>query len=266
VPSSVPPQPGLPPQPAYEPYPSYPQPEQAAPGYPQGYPPQGYPQPGAPLPAPKKSRALPITLVSIALALVLCVGGGTAIYLAGRNTAAGIADAISSATPTPATSSRAQPTQDVATITIVEPKKLGGRPRLTNPALTAKVEQLETNLSRQPGASQTVGAIYGTPSKRDFVVVVAGKSSVRDPKEEMNRAFAGSRFGDLDMTGVVSIPAGPLGGAAKCGKGAAQGVSVSLCAWADEGSSGMVMWYFTSLGKAKDEFVKLRGQVEKKSN
>ncbi len=41
---------------------------------------------------------------------------------------------------------------------------------------------------------------------------------------------------------------------------------LALCAWADEGSSGLVVWYFTTLSKAQDEFVEIRGQIEKKSN
>jgi hypothetical protein len=275
VPASVPPQPGFPPQPASVPQPSYPQPEYAQPAYPQpgypqpGYPPSGTPMPGYPqqgYPAPKKkSRAVPITLVSVALALVLCVGGGTAVYLAGRNTADGIADAIASAGPTTRPTENAT-TAPAAVITIVEPKTLGGRPKLTDPKFAGTVDQLERNLALLPGASQSFGAIYGTPAKRDVVLVVAAKSFVLDPKDEVDSAFSGSGFGKLNLTGVVSIPAGPLGGAAKCGKGSDEGVQVSLCAWADEGSSGLMIWYFTALSKAKAEFVKLRGQVEKKSN
>jgi hypothetical protein len=289
VPASVPPQPGYPPQSAYGP-PSYPQPEYTQvdydqpeyaqsgypqPGYPQsGYPQPGYPQPGYPQPGPmpgfpppkKKSRALPITLVSIALVLVLCVGGGTAVYLAGRNTAEGIADAISSAAPT---TQPARPTEAVtptATISIVEPKTLGGRPKVTDPAFADRVEQLESSLALVPGAAQTVGALYGTPAKQDIVVVVAAKTLVPNPKKELDSAFTGPGVDELNLTGVAGIPAGPLGGVAKCAKGNAGGAPLSMCGWADEGSSGLVFWYFTSLSDAKDEFIKLRGQVEKKSN
>jgi len=254
VPSSVPPQPGYPPQPAYVPQPSYPQP-----GYPQPGPPmQGYPPPK------KKSKAVPITLVSVALVLVLCVGGGTAIYLAGRNTAEGIADVIASAAPT-------QPTQEATTeppptITIVEPRTLGGRPKVTDPKFAATADQLEKNLALLPAASQSVGAIYGTPAKQDLVVIVAASSYVGNPKAELDSAFTGRSVDELNLTGISSIPAGPLGGVAKCAKGSAGGTPLSMCAWADEGSSGWVFWYFTSLSKAKAEFVKIRGQVEKKSN
>jgi hypothetical protein len=263
VPSSVPP--GYASQPAYVQQPSYPQPEYAQPVYPPpGYPQSGPPLTGYPPPPPrKKSRAVPITLVSVALFLVLCVGGGTAVYLAGRNTADGIADVLASTAPTPTT---ARPTEAAPTITIVEPKTLNGRPKVTDAKLKSTVDQLEKNLALLPGSSQTVGGIYGTPSKRDLVMIVAAKSFVSDPKEEVDGAFEGSSFSQLNLTGVTSIPPGPLGGAAKCAKGSDSGVPLALCAWADEGSSGLVISYFTGLSSAKKEFIKIRGLIEKKSN
>jgi hypothetical protein len=221
-------------------------------------------------PPKKKSRALPITLVSVGLVLVLCVGGGTAVYLAGRNTAEGIADAITSAAPTqptlPTAPTRPTEAAPTATISIVEPKTLGGRPKVTDPQFADRVEQLESNLALVPGATQTVGALYGTPAKQDIVVVVAAKTRVPNPKRELDSAFTGPGVSELNLTGVASIPAGPLGGVAKCAKGNAGGAPLSMCGWADEGSSGLVFWYFTSLSDAKKEFIKLRGQVEKKSN
>ena len=209
--------------------------------------------------------------MSIGLVLVLCIGGGTAVYLAGRNTAQGIADAITSAAPTQPTQPTrpTRPTETAtptATISIVEPRTLGGRPKVTDPAFAAQVEQLESSLALVPGATQAVGALYGTPSKQDLVVVVAAKTRVTDPKDELDSAFTGSGVESLNLTGVSSIPAGPLGGVAKCAKGNAGGAPLVMCAWADEGSSGSVFWYFTSLSKAKKEFIKLRGQIEKKSN
>jgi len=97
-------------------------------------------------------------------------------------------------------------------------------------------------------------------------VVVAAKTLVPNPKKELDSAFTGRGVSELNLTGVASIPAGPLGGVAKCAKGNAGGAPLAMCGWADEGSSGLVFWYFTSLSDAKKEFIKLRGQVEKKSN
>lgn len=286
-PSSAPPAPGYPP-PAY-PHASYTQPRPSQPSYPQpGYPQPGYPQPAqgqpayaAPTPGyaqpgypqsappmqgypqlPKtRSKAVPITLVSVALVLVLCVGGGTAVYLAGRNTADTIANTIATTPPTPATPTSAPPT-----ITVVEPRSLGGRAKLTNnKTVTRSVDQLKRTLALLPGNTNTVAAAYGKVERQDLVLMAAATSRIFSPKAEVDNAFDASSTASLKLTAVSSIPAGPLGGVAKCAKGVSGGSPIALCAWADEGSSGWMIWYFAGLSAAKDEFVKLRGQIEKKS-
>ncbi|MEV8506467.1 hypothetical protein AB0368_16770 [Actinoplanes sp. NPDC051475] len=286
VPSSVPP--GYPPQPAYGQVPSQPeytQVDYGQPGYPQpGYPQAdygqpGYPQSGPPMaagypPPPKpKSRALPITLVSIAVFLVLCVGGGTAVYLAGRNAA----DESTTASPTVAptvtaeTEATEEPTTEptaetTAEITVVEPAKLGGRPKLTDPQFAGAVKQLEEGLDKVPGATETVGSLYGSPAKQNIVIVAAAAAEVDDPQRELNGTFLGAGVGGLKITGITSAPPGALGGVAKCGRGEAGGAPLIMCGWADEGSVGWMIWYYKSMSGAKAEFPKLRGQVEKKSN
>ncbi|MEV4702585.1 hypothetical protein [Actinoplanes sp. NPDC049316] len=305
VPASVPP--GYPPQPPYaqqppypqpdptrvDPQPGYPQPGPAGypqsapptPGYPQSGPPMaGYPQSGPPMaggfppPAPpSKSRALPITLVSIAVFLVLCVGGGTAVYLAGRNTADDIADAVATTAPTPWDAEAPDPTlptfptedpteAPAATITVVEPKKLGGRPKLTDPQFAGAAKQLEEGLKEVPNATATVGALYGTPGRRNIIIVAAAAAKVSNPERELNGTFLGAGVGGLKLTGITKTSPGPLGGAAQCGRGEAGGAPLIMCGWADEGSVGWVIWYYKSMSSAKAEFPELRGQVEKKSN
>ena len=299
VPPSVPP--GYPPQPPYG-QPGYPQSdptrvEYGQPGYPQSGPPAagypqsgppaaGYPQSGVPMaagypPAPApKSRALPITLVSIAVFLVLCVGGGTAVYLAGRNTADDVAARptgfpTTGSTATPEQTATAEPTEEpteeptaepTATITVVEPKTLGGRPKLTDPQFAGAVEELQEGLKEVPDATETVGALYGSPAKQSIVIVAAAAAEISNPKRELDGTFLGAGVGGLKLSGITSISPGPLGGAAKCGRGEAGGAPLIMCGWADEGSVGWVIWYFKSMSSAKAEFPQLRAQVEKKSN
>ncbi|MEV4637065.1 hypothetical protein AB0J80_06900 [Actinoplanes sp. NPDC049548] len=293
VPPSVPP--GYPPRPAYgqqvppqpdytrvdhgqpgHPQPEYTQPQFAQPGYPQPdytqpqYAQPGYAQPGyAPAPKPK-SRAVPITLVSIAVLLVLCVGGGTVIYLAARNAADDVATAGPSTGPT-ARTDRTEPTEEptaepAAEITVVEPARLGGRPKLTDPQFAGAAAQLEEGLQKVPGATQTVGGLYGTPADQDIVIVAAAAADVADPKRELDGTFLGAGVGGLKITDITSTAPGSLGGVAKCGKGEAGGAPLVMCGWADEGSVGWMIWYYESMSDAKAEFPKLRGQVEKKSN
>ncbi len=255
VPSSVPPQPGFPPPPGYGQQPGYGQP--------------GYPVYGQPMPPPKKSRALPITLISIAVVLVLCVGGGTAAFLLVRNTTGNIVETLESAAPTPDRTTEPTadptPTEQANTITIVEPKTLGGRPKLTDKQFAGVADQLQSELSQVPGATNTVGALYGTPRKKDLVVVAGVEAPVADPEKELDGTFFGAGVGGLDVTGITDVEPGPLGGEARCGKTQSAGVDLAFCAWADEGSVGWIMWYFKSVKQVSGEFAKLRGEIEKSS-
>jgi hypothetical protein len=274
VPSSVPPQPGFPPaygqQPPQSGQPDYGQPPQYAspPQYGQpGYPPGG----GYPPPPPKKSRAVPIILISLAVLLVLCVGGGTAIYITGRNTAQDIVNAAKdAANPTPTATTADQSTDSPATpvahITVVEPTTLGGRPKLTDPTFTSLAQELKSGLADVPEATSTVGALYGSFEKRNIVVIAGAAAPIADPKKELDDAFDSAGLNGLKATGIVAIDPGPLGGEAKCGKTTENDISLVLCGWADNGSLGIAIFFFQTVAKAKAEFPKLRAQIEKKSS
>ena len=272
TPSSVPPQPGFPP-PGYGQQPSYGQaPPYGQPSY--GDQPTVYGQPTAygeqpgfpPPPPPKRSKAVPIVLVSLAVILVLCVGGGTAIFMAGRNKAKDIVDAANNPT-SPAGTPTGKPTQKPhPKITVTEPKTLGGRPKLTDAQFSTLADELQKGLASVPNATATVGALYGTPAKQDIVIIASAAAPIANPKRELDSTFLGAGIGGLKVTGLKTINAGPLGGVAKCGKADAGGIDLAMCSWADDGSVGWIMSFFKSVNSAKAEFPKLRGQIEKKSS
>jgi len=275
VPTSVPPQPGFPSsappapaygqpeygqQPTYAQQPGYGQTEYSQPGYGQ--------QPGYPAPQPpKKSKALPIVLVSIAVVLVLCVGGGLAIFIAAKNKASDISDDVGRAlaTPTATAEPTATPTEDASTITIVEPKTLGGRPKLTDEQFAGIADELKSGLADVPNAGNTVGALYGTVSKQNIVVIAAAEAPVDDPEKELDGTFLGAGIGGLKVTGITTTDPGALGGVAKCGNADASGLPMAMCGWADEGSVGWIIWFSKSASQVKSEFPKLRAQIEKSS-
>jgi hypothetical protein len=274
VPTSVPPQ-----QPPYPPTQSYPtsgQPEygQQPPAYGQGdygqQPAYGAPAPGQygqPTPPKKKSKALPIVLVSIAIVLVLCVGGVAAIFVFAKDKTDDINDQLadSTANPTATSTTTAAPTKAASTIKIVEPATLGGRPKLTDPQFASVAKELKDGLASVPSATNTVGSLYGTVEKQDIVIVVAAEAPIADPETELNQTFMGAGVGGLKISNITDAPTGSLGGTAKCGSAETSGIDMAICSWADDGSLGMVMWYFKSVTKAKAEFPKLRAQIEKKS-
>jgi hypothetical protein len=274
-------------QPSYgqQPPPQQPQYGQQQPGYqPPGYgqqppqqPPYGAPQPGygqpsygAPQP-PKKSRTLPIILVSVAIVLVLCVGGVTALYMVGKNKVDDVNNAINDlATTAPTFPTTDEPTTaptteaPTTTVTISEPTTLGGRKKLTSAQFKALADQLKSGLETVPGATNTVGALYGDVQDQDIVIVAAAEAPVKNPKTELDQTFYGAGIGGLKIDNITTAPTGTLGGVAKCGSSETSGIDMAICTWADEGSVGMFIWYFSSVSSAKAEFPKLRAQVEKK--
>ncbi|MCO8270879.1 hypothetical protein M1L60_09775 [Actinoplanes sp. TRM 88003] len=287
------PYPGQTPQepPAYPPTSAYPSSGQPSYGQPSGQPDYGQPQYGQQQPQygagqpgfgqqpggygtpppPKKSKVLPIVLVSVAIVLVLCIGGVVALYMVGKNAADDVTDAVNNLPTSTSTAgptdepTTAPPTRAAATVTITEPTTLGGRKKLTSAQFAAIAEQLKGGLESVPGATNTVGALYGDVSDQDIVIVAAAEAPIKNPKAELEQTFYGAGIGGLKIDNITTAPTGALGGAAKCGSSETSGIDMAICTWADEGSVGMVIWYFKSVAKAKAEFPKLRAEIEKKS-
>jgi hypothetical protein len=246
-------------------YPGQPYPGQAEPGAGAGYPPPppyggqsappppGFPPPGGdpgfpgafPPPAKKKSKALKIVLISLAVVLLLCIGGTVAVFYAAKDEVAGVLDATK--------------------ITVVEPATLGGRPKLTDPQFAGAIAGLKSELAKAPGTSSTVGALYGDPAKKDLVMVAGASAPVLDPAKQLDDTLKGASSGGLTLTDIAPVEPGPLGGTAKCGNGSAAGTPLAVCAWADNGSVGMIAVYFKTVDQIKGEFVALRGEIEQKA-
>jgi hypothetical protein len=213
------------------------QPQFGAPPPPQGF--GGFPP--APLPPKRKSRVLPIVLISLGIVAVLCIGGFTAIYLVGKN-------AI----------------DDAAAVTITEPATLGGRPKLESQEFAAITADMEKSLAEYPGAESSFGAIYGAPEKQDMVAALATKAVIANPQKELDASF--ETFGkDAPVSGLTKADTGTLGGVAQCGTSSVSGIDVAVCGWADEGSVGMVMWFFKKAPDVQAEFPKVRAEIESKT-
>ena len=221
-------------QPEYAVQPEYGRP----PAY--GYPPAAEPA--------RKSTTLPIVISVVVVVVVLCAGAAVAGFLflhqSGDNPA--------------------KPQAAASTVTITAPATLIGRPRLTDPQYENMASILQSTLSGLPGATNSIGALYGTPDKQDVVVVTAAQAPIADPATELDRAFFGAGIGGLTISDVAEVNTGELGGKAKCGAAKSTVLELAFCSWADEGSLGMVMWYSQPVDKAKAEFPQIRAQIETK--
>ncbi|MGK5522160.1 hypothetical protein ACSNN9_22780 [Micromonospora sp. URMC 107] len=237
--SYPPPQPGgygPPPQPG-----GYGPPPQAG-GY--GPPPGGVPYGGPPV--ARKSSAGRIVLISLAVVLVLCLGGAAIVAFAVKD--------------------EVKETVDATRIRVVAPATLAGRPKATDPTLQAGARQLEAELNKTiPGATSTVGGFYGTPADKDLVMIAAASGLNPDPARALEDTIRGARTSDVRLGEMSSVDPGPLGGEAKCGDAKAGDVPLGVCVWSDKGSVGMVIIYFKTGQQAHAEFATIRGQVEQKS-
>jgi hypothetical protein len=210
----------------------------------------------------KKSNALKFVLIGLAVVVLLCVAGVVAAALKGKDAVDQAVEDLK-ATPGVTLATPTSPAVPEKTITLVEPAKLGGRPKLTDPQFADAAKGLKESLASAPGATDAVGGMWGDPSDQDIVMAAAAKAPIKDPKREISGLMMGAGVGGMKLTGLADVDPGPLGGEAKCGNTKMEGVQMAVCLWTDNGSFGMIAWFFQSANKVKNEFAKLRGQIEK---
>ncbi|MEV6492096.1 hypothetical protein AB0M20_26275 [Actinoplanes sp. NPDC051633] len=211
-------------------------------------PPQFGGQPAPPFGAPppkKKSSAGKIILIIAAVVLVLCGGGAAVAFFVAKDKVGDVVDA--------------------AKITVSEPVTLGGRDKVTDPTLTASVDQLDGEISKVPGATGSVAAAYGDVLKQDLVMVVAASSLTGSAESRFDEFTKGMSSSGMSASDMTDVDPGPLGGIAKCGETTASGVKTAICVWSDNGSIGMFAMLFKGKAELQKEFVTLRGEVEHKN-
>ncbi|SCL33004.1 Flagellar basal body-associated protein FliL [Micromonospora pallida] len=223
-----------------------PQPESGAASPPSGAPGQPYrtdPAAGFP-PPPKKSGVGRVLLIVLAVVLVLCVGGGIAVWATVKDDVGEVVEA---------TGTR-----------VVAPETLNGRPRITDPDAVVMVEEIRAEIVRNvPQATNTVVGVYGDMAKGDVVLVVGLSALIDQPEEELDAALRGVSA-EFEAGVVVTVGPGPLGGIAKCGDGSAEDVGLGFCLWADRGSLGMVIGFSKTGKEVEREFAAIRAAIEQR--
>ncbi|WP_229073257.1 hypothetical protein [Actinoplanes sp. DH11] len=283
-----PPSPGEPLPPPVDPYASsqYTEPIHVQPGYgqphygPPGFVPPGYAQPTTPMappvPAPAgRSRTAAIALLSVAIALVVLVGGGVVFYLVGTKfaedpnrdtngvTAQGSASpgAAPSVAPSAAPSVPGPAPQDV--ISIKEPDTLNGKSKIETAEAASLTTDLEKELEGYPGAANAFGAVYGSPGDKKLVAALAAEVDIDDPQLMLDTMFQ-SFSGESQLAGVAPASTGTLGGVAQCGSAVVGKEDMAICGWADEGSVGMFLFLYETAVDVKGDFPGMRAEIETK--
>ncbi|MEU4425785.1 hypothetical protein AB0F81_34620 [Actinoplanes sp. NPDC024001] len=250
-----PPSPGEPLPPPVDPYASqqYTQPYYGQPGYgQQGYGQHGYGQPGygqagpamAPPARPAPSRTVAITLLSVAIGLVVLVGGGTVFYLIGEKVSGSGSGSGSE-------------------ITISEPATLNGHAKIEAKELSSLTTDLAKELEGYPGAANAFGAVYGDVADKKMIAALAAEVDIDDPQRMLDTVFQ-SFSGESQLTGVSPASTGSLGGVAQCGSTVIEKEDVAICGWADEGSVGMFLFFYETAVDVKGDFPDMRAEIETK--
>jgi TIR domain len=91
------------------------------------------------------------------------------------------------------------------------------------------------------------------------VLIVAATGTVADPAAEMNKIFAEAASGNV--SNVHDVDPGQLSGSAKCGTQTDANNTYSVCAWADPGSVGAVVFVNRSLDESEPLFRDFRNAV-----
>jgi hypothetical protein len=198
-------------------------------------------------PSKKQPNVLKIVLVAIAAVVVVCLVGIVGALLIGRSTVDNVKETT-------------------AKVSIVEPQTLGGRAQLTGAQFTAMTDVMEQGLTNYKDATNSFSAFYGTVESQDIVVALGVERPVFAPEAAVTGAINGLVIGGLQIDGVASVDPGPMGGAAKCGNANAGGTEIAICSWADEGSVGILMWYFSTADQVIAEFTELRAEIETKTS
>ncbi|WP_144121680.1 hypothetical protein [Catellatospora sichuanensis] len=201
-----------------------------------------------PDPPYKKSRkGLWITLVVL---LVLCGGGAGGGYFFLRGFISNAKDAQ-------------ETVEEAAKITVKEPTQLGGREKNTSPDLVKAAKELGTQMtSGEAGVTATVSAFYGDVKTKNMVMAFAAALPVPNPAKEMD-GFTKAVTGDSKVTEPwADVPAGPLGGLAKCAGMISDNTPMAVCVWIDGGSVGSIMYFDKKVADVKAKFAGERGQLE----
>ncbi|GAA2372090.1 hypothetical protein Cme02nite_00230 [Catellatospora methionotrophica] len=188
--------------------------------------------------------------LSTALMLVVVLAVGATVAVLVRDWMHGFFDRIETAGRT----------------SVVTPDKLGTLPKATEATLTDIVASLRSAYAREKAldrATSSVVAAYGSTKKKDAVIVVGFAVTIVSPGTEVDAFLNGVAAGEV--VAYTDLDPGPLGGQAKCGTMKTLfGKASAVCAWADNGSVGGLMFLDRPLSaQIKERFLAARAQIEK---
>jgi hypothetical protein len=199
------------------------------------------------------SKRLP--WIALTVALVVLVGGVTTIVLLSNSNGGSSATADNSTTSNSTTSSAQK-----GKLTLETPDELAGLAKNTDSDLQNTADEVAKEIEGKiKGESSVVAAFYNDPERSGSRVLFAGVTAdIVSPTREIDNAFSSFNEGDIGIDNIAEVPAGPMGGKAKCGDGVTQDVNIVVCVWADNESLGMIVFYNRSVDDSKTLMLRIR--------
>jgi hypothetical protein len=183
---------------------------------------------------PKKSRTA--LWIAIAVVLVIVLGGGFALYKFVLG-----------------------PTSAERNAHVAAPAKIGPLVKSTDPDKVKTANSILDGIkSDVDGIKESIAVYYEDPDHPDQpVFVIAATADLSNPDAELDSTFKGAG----NVSNIHTVPAGDLGGTAKCGSESEQGTTIIICAWTDHGSLGAVAFIGRDSSNAETLFVQIHNAV-----
>lgn len=234
-----PPPPRPPDAPVTAPYPPPPQPPAwHPPRPPAGYPPMPWPQQPVVFYPPAlrpRRRRWPWVLGTFVLITVLCCGCCLAWL-------------------------RPYAEQYPATATL--PAQAAGLAKRDDATAAATTTTLEAMVrSRYWLAEDTFAAVYAEPGTGRRQVIIFGTTLLLlDPEKDLRIRFT-EMTGEMNLTDIRTVDAGPAGGHQRCADGQRDGEPVAVCGWADHGSIAIGIFSERTVEESAELLRQLRAEI-----
>ncbi|HET8658510.1 MAG TPA: hypothetical protein VFM55_05885 [Micromonosporaceae bacterium] len=134
-----------------------------------------------------------------------------------------------------------------------------------SPEAQSTADYLRTALAASMELKSTVGAVYADPVERSLsVVFIGGTATLRSPETDLDRLFRLVTDKADAVSGVRTVPPGPLGGVMKCGASTGAEDPMAVCGWADNGSVAIAMFPNRQIDESATLLRTMRADLEQR--
>ncbi|WP_025619943.1 hypothetical protein [Salinispora cortesiana] len=147
--------------------------------------------------------------------------------------------------------------------TVASPAQLAGLTRDDSEPARSTADYLRNGFAANIELDQSFGTVYRNPTgERRPVLVFGGTTLLWQPERDLDSLFGLMTDETGQVSGLQSLPPGPLGGVLKCGTTNGVGGEFAVCGWADHGSVVMGLFPDHPAVEAGDLFRKMRNEMQ----